>query len=110
MSQRMAYQQSAYGQQQPAQQQYAQQAYSQQQYTQQQYAQQQQLQQQQQQQQQLQATGRVEYYSYQPDRSGAGATAQETARYISDYGLVAEAAKRAEMAVLMRDLEGVDLR
>lgn len=48
--------------------------------------------------------------AYQPDRSGAGATAQETARYISDYGLVAEAAKRAQMAVLTRDLEGVELR
>jgi hypothetical protein len=29
---------------------------------------------------------------------------------MSEYGLVAEAAKRAEMAVLMRDLGGLDLR
>lgn len=94
---RQAYQQQQYEQQ------YAQQQYAQQQYAQQQYVQQQHVQQQQQ-------SGRVEGYQYQPDRSGAGATAQETAQYISDYGLVAEAARRAQMAVLMRDLEGVDLR
>jgi hypothetical protein len=87
-------QQQAYQQQQYAQQQ----AYQQQQYKQQQYAHQQ------------QQSGRIEGYGYQPDRSGSGSTAQETAQYISDYGLVAEAAKRAQMAVLVRDLEGVDLR
>lgn len=54
--------------------------------------------------------GRIEGYNYQPDRAGAGTTAQETARYMSEYGLVAEAARRAQMAVLMRDLEGIDLR
>jgi hypothetical protein len=60
-------------------------------------------------QQQLQG-GKIEGYNCQPDRAGAGTTAQETARYMSEYGLVAEAAKRAEMAVLMRDLGGLDLR
>jgi hypothetical protein len=49
-------------------------------------------------------------YHYQPDRAGAGQTAPETARYLGDFGLVAEAAKRAQMAVLMRDMEGVELR
>lgn len=88
-SQAQAYQAQQYAQQQ---------AYQQQQYAQQQYAHQQ------------QQSGRVEGYRYQPDRSGAGSTAVETAQYISDYGLVAEAAKRAQMAVLMRDLEGVELR
>lgn len=54
--------------------------------------------------------GRVEGYNCQPDRAGAGTTEHEIARYMSEYGLVAEAAKRAEMAVLMRDLGGLDLR
>ena len=48
-------------------------------------------------------------YNYRPDRSGAGATAHETNSYINQYGLVAEAAKRAEMAVLERDLNGIEL-
>ena len=54
--------------------------------------------------------GRIEGCNYEPDRAGAGATTQETARFMSEYGLVAEAAKRAQMAVLMRDLGGLDLR
>jgi len=54
--------------------------------------------------------GRTEGYNCQPDCAGTGTTEQETARYMSEYGLVAEAAKRAEMAVLMRDLGGLDLR
>lgn len=49
-------------------------------------------------------------FQYNPDRTGAGATAQETSSFIRDYALVAEAAKRAQMAVLMRDLEGVELQ
>ncbi|KJF60379.1 uncharacterized protein CIMG_10466 [Coccidioides immitis RS] len=32
-----------------------------------------------------------------------------TAPFLQDFSLVAEAAKRAQMAVLMRDLEGVSL-
>jgi len=46
-------------------------------------------------------------YAYQPDRSNAGATAQETNAYIKDYALVAEAAKRAELAVLTREMESL---
>jgi hypothetical protein len=69
----------------------------------------QQLQQQQQQQQQSQGQ-QMAGYQYQPDRSGAGATAQETNSYINQYALLAEAAKRAEMAVLERDLDGFELR
>jgi len=48
-------------------------------------------------------------YTYQPDRKGSGATAGETNSYINQYALVAEAAKRAQMAVLERDFGGVDL-
>jgi hypothetical protein len=48
-------------------------------------------------------------YRYVPDRAGAGSTAQETRSYIDNFALVAEAAKRAQMAVLMRDMEGVEL-
>jgi len=51
----------------------------------------------------------IQQYQYQPERTGAGATAQETASYIKDYALVAEAAKRAQMAVLARDMEGFQL-
>ena len=54
--------------------------------------------------------GLIEGYNCQPDRAGAGTMDQEIARYISEYGLVAEAAKRAEMAVMMRDFGGLDLR
>ncbi|KAF1815535.1 hypothetical protein P152DRAFT_188341 [Eremomyces bilateralis CBS 781.70] len=39
----------------------------------------------------------------------AGTTAAETAAFLEDYGLVAEAAKRAQIACLMRDMEGVEL-
>jgi hypothetical protein len=46
---------------------------------------------------------------YVPDRGTAGSTAQETTSYIDNFALVAEAAKRAQMAVLMRDMEGVEL-
>ncbi|KIW01763.1 uncharacterized protein PV09_06936 [Verruconis gallopava] len=48
-------------------------------------------------------------YDYVPDRGTAGSTAQETRNYIDNFALVAEAAKRAQMAVLMRDMEGVEL-
>ena len=33
----------------------------------------------------------------------------ETASLMNDFGLVAEAVKRAEMAIMMRDMEGVEL-
>lgn len=48
-------------------------------------------------------------WNYQPDRTGAGQTAQETSAYISQYGLLAEAAKRAQIACLERDMSGFDL-
>jgi hypothetical protein len=69
----------------------------------------QQLQQQQMAQQQNQGQ-QTAGYQYQPDRSGAGATAHETNSYIDQYALLAEAAKRAQMAVLERDLDGIELR
>ncbi|PQE17761.1 thiol methyltransferase protein [Rutstroemia sp. NJR-2017a BVV2] len=34
----------------------------------------------------------------------------ETSPFLRDFNLVAEAAKRAQMAVLMRDLEGIGLQ
>lgn len=60
-------------------------------------------------QQQAQQQQQFANYNYRPDRSGAGATAHETNSYINQYGLVAEAAKRAQMAVLERDLNGIEL-
>lgn len=48
-------------------------------------------------------------FEYAPQRQGAGQTAPETANLLSQYNLVAEAAKRAQMAVLMRDMEGMDM-
>ena len=48
-------------------------------------------------------------YDYQPDREAAGQTAGETNAFLEQFGLLAEAAKRAEMAVLMRDLEGMEM-
>lgn len=48
-------------------------------------------------------------FHYVPDRTNAGTTAHETVSYINNYALVAEAAKRAQMGILMRDMEGVEL-
>jgi len=48
-------------------------------------------------------------YDYRPNREGAGRTNGETKNLLSEYALIAEAAKRAQMAVLMRDMEGVEL-
>lgn len=56
-----------------------------------------------------QQASRSTSWEYQPNRNGAGQTAQETMAYLNEYNLVAEAAKRAQMAVLMRDMEGVEL-
>lgn len=55
--------------------------------------------------------------SHQPERSNHPAPPQRasagqptaTAPFLRDFNLVAEAAKRAQMAVLMRDMEGVVL-
>ena len=57
----------------------------------------------------MSGSGGMQNYTYAPERSNAGATAQETRNYIDQFALVAEAAKRAQMAVLMRDMEGVEL-
>lgn len=46
---------------------------------------------------------------YRPNREDAGRTAAETANLLNEYNLIAEAAKRAQMAVLMRDLDAVEL-
>jgi hypothetical protein len=48
----------------------------------------------------------VESYPHQVSGSG-GPTA--TAPFLRDFSLVAEAAKRAQMSVVMRDLEAVTL-
>lgn len=48
-------------------------------------------------------------YEYRPDRTGAGTTAAETANLLNYNALVAEAAKRAQMAVLMRDLGDMEM-
>jgi len=45
----------------------------------------------------------------QPQQRGGSQGPNATSPFIRDFNLVAEAAKRAEMAVLMRDLEGVAL-
>ncbi|OCK80579.1 hypothetical protein K432DRAFT_267689, partial [Lepidopterella palustris CBS 459.81] len=48
-------------------------------------------------------------YDYRPNRDGAGRTAAETKSLLNEYALLAEAAKRAQMAVLMRDIDGMEL-
>ncbi|KAJ9638814.1 hypothetical protein H2201_005695 [Coniosporium apollinis] len=52
---------------------------------------------------------RQQSYEYRPDRTGAGTTAQETANLLNYNALVAEAAKRAQMAVLMRDMGEMEM-
>ncbi|CAN9433757.1 unnamed protein product [Alternaria alternata] len=48
-------------------------------------------------------------FEYQPNRNGAGQTAAETTNYLNQAALLAEAAKRAQMACVMRDLDGMEL-
>lgn len=48
-------------------------------------------------------------FEYQPNRSGAGQTAAETTNFLAQTSLLAEAAKRAQMACVMRDLDGMEL-
>ena len=64
---------------------------------------------QQQVQQQMEPLQRHPTLEYQPNREGAGRTATETANYLNQAALLAEAAKRAQMAVVMRDLDGMEL-
>ncbi|KAF2250880.1 hypothetical protein BU26DRAFT_517657 [Trematosphaeria pertusa] len=66
-------------------------------------------QQEQQAQQQKQQPQRHPGFHYQPNRDGAGRTAAETTNYLNQAALLAEAAKRAQMAVVMRDIEGMEL-
>jgi hypothetical protein len=65
--------------------------------------------QQQAQQQQKPPLQRHPTFEYQPNREGAGRTAAETSNYLNQAALLAEAAKRAQMAVVMRDLDGMEL-
>lgn len=58
---------------------------------------------------QRQPVQRHSSFEYQPNRDGAGATASETTNYLNQAALLAEAAKRAQMAVVMRDIEGMEL-
>jgi hypothetical protein len=60
-------------------------------------------------QQQPQGPQRHPSFEYRPNREGAGQTAAETTNYLSQMALLNEAAKRAQMAVVMRDIEGMEL-
>ncbi|KAF2029252.1 hypothetical protein EK21DRAFT_68030 [Setomelanomma holmii] len=48
-------------------------------------------------------------FEYHPNRQGAGQTAAETTNYLSQMALLNEAAKRAQMAVVMRDIGEMEL-
>ncbi|KAL1592813.1 hypothetical protein SLS60_011229 [Paraconiothyrium brasiliense] len=52
---------------------------------------------------------RYRSFEYQPNRGGAGQTAAETQNFLNQAALLAEAAKRAQMAVVMRDLDSMEL-
>jgi len=70
---------------------------------------QQQQQEQQQARSQMQPLQRYPSFEYQPSREGAGRTAAETTNYLNQAALLAEAAKRAQLAVVMRDLDSMEL-
>jgi hypothetical protein len=61
------------------------------------------------QQQQRQAPQRHPSFEYRPNRDGAGQTAAETTNYLSQMALLNEAAKRAQMACVMRDIGEMEL-
>ncbi|EAT82168.2 hypothetical protein SNOG_10774 [Parastagonospora nodorum SN15] len=48
-------------------------------------------------------------FEYRPNREGAGQTAAETTNYLSQMALLNEAAKRAQMACVMRDIGEMEL-
>lgn len=48
-------------------------------------------------------------FNYVPERGNAGSTNPETVGYLRDYNLVAEAAKRAQVACMIRDLDAMDM-
>ncbi|OAG09349.1 uncharacterized protein CC84DRAFT_1069194, partial [Paraphaeosphaeria sporulosa] len=52
---------------------------------------------------------RYRSFEYQPNRDGAGRTAGETQNFLNQAALLAEAAKRAQMACVMRDLDSMEL-
>jgi hypothetical protein len=60
-------------------------------------------------QQQRQQAQRHPSFEYQGNRAGAGQTAAETTAYLNQAALLAEAAKRAQLACVMRDLDGMEL-
>ncbi|KAF1849310.1 uncharacterized protein K460DRAFT_365200 [Cucurbitaria berberidis CBS 394.84] len=60
-------------------------------------------------QQRMQAVRRHPSFDYQPNRSGSGQTAAETTTYLNQAVLLAEAAKRAQMACVMRDIGDMEL-
>lgn len=58
---------------------------------------------------QMPAMQRYRSFEYQPDRGDAGRTACETTSYLNQAALLAEAAKRAQVAVVMRDFDSMEL-
>lgn len=59
---------------------------------------------------QRQSAQRQSSYEYAPqNRQDAGSTAAETKTYLDQYVLLAEAAKRAQMAIVVRDIESMEL-
>lgn len=52
---------------------------------------------------------RYRSFEFQPNRDGAGRTAGETQSFLNQTALLAEAAKRAQMACVMRDLDSMEL-
>ena len=48
-------------------------------------------------------------FEYHPNRQGTGRSAGETTQYLDQMVLLAEAAKRAQIACVMRDIEGMEL-
>lgn len=48
-------------------------------------------------------------FTYVPNRDNAGSTNPETAKMLHDYSLLAEAAKRAQVACMIRDLDAMDM-
>jgi len=49
------------------------------------------------------------YYDYRPNREGEGRTAAETNNFLNSSALLAEAAKRAQMGIVMRDMDDMEL-
>ncbi|KAF2452075.1 hypothetical protein P171DRAFT_347718 [Karstenula rhodostoma CBS 690.94] len=52
---------------------------------------------------------RYRSFEYQPNRDAAGRSAGETQNFLNQTALLAEAAKRAQMACVMRDLDSMEL-